>query len=276
MQLQSAKQRFKAKGIKLAASSGPTFRNFNFSGFPDGVGTILDATKVGDSVTSPSVIRGNPAVRKRIEAVRLARLESDREETRRLAVTPQLFGEIRQPKTSYLLVPKVSSETRPYLPVGFMKPEIIANGSALIIPRATLYHFGALSSAMHMAWMRYTCGRMKSDYQYSSQIVYNNYPWPETPSEKQKASVEAAAKAVLDARKQFPGATLADLYDPLAMPPALVKSHAALDHAVDLCYRSQPFENDRQRVEYLFTLYEKLNAPLLPAGKKARRKAPSN
>jgi hypothetical protein len=208
----------------------------------------------------------------RIEAVRRARLESGRAETKRLATTPQLFGEIRQPKTSYLLVPKVSSETRPYMPVGFMRPKVIANGSALIIPGATLYHFGVLSSGMHMAWMRYTCGRMKSDYQYSSQIVYNNYPWPEAPSTKQRTAVEAAAQAVLDARKAFPNATLADLYDPLSMPPALAKAHGDLDRAVDLCYRPQPFENDRQRVEHLFALYEKLTTPLIPPIKKRERK----
>ena len=174
------------------------------------------------------------------------------------------------------MIPKVSSETRPYMPVGFMEPEIIANGSALIIPAATLYHCGILSSAMHMAWMRYTCGRMKSDYQYSSQIVYNNFPWPETPNAKQHAVVEKAAQAVLDARKKFPDATLADLYDPLAMPPALVKAHADLDRAVDRSYRPQPFRNDHQRVEHLFALYEKLTAPLIPTPKKGRRKTHSN
>ena len=220
----------------------------------------------------PVLIRESKGVRNRVKAVREARLESGREETRRLAATPQLFGEIRQPKSRYLLIPKVSSETRAYMPVGFMEPEIIANGSALIISGATLYHCGVLSSAMHMAWMRFTCGRMKSDYQYSSQIVYNNFPWPNSPSEKQRAVAEAATKTVLDTRKQFPKATLSDLYDPLAMPPALVKAHADLDRAIDLCYRPQPFENDRQRVEYLFALYEKLTVPLIAPAKKARRK----
>jgi hypothetical protein len=220
----------------------------------------------------PEVIRASPSVRKRIEAVREARLESKRAETKRLATTPQLFGEIRQPKATYLLVPKVSSETRPYMPVGFMKPEVIANGSALIIPGASFYDFGVLSSAMHMAWMRYTCGRMKSDYQYSSQIVYNNYPWPEQPTAKQREAVDAASKAVLKARNGFPNASLADLYDPLAMPSALAKGHAELDRSVDLCYRPQPFQNDRQRVEHLFALYEKITAPLIAPARKGRRK----
>jgi len=124
-----------------------------------------------------------------------------------------------------------------------------------------------------MAWVRTVCGRIKSDFRYSTNLVYNNFPWPEAPTAKQRAAVEAAAEAVLDARKKFPDATLADLYDPLAMPPPLVKAHAKLDRAVDLCYRPQPFENDRQRVEHLFALYEKLTVPLLPARNRRRPRA---
>ncbi len=114
---------------------------------------------------------------------------------------------------------------------------------------------------------------MKSDYRYSAKLVYNNYPWPEAPTEKQRAAVEAAAQAVLDAREEYlkKGATLADLYDPLAMPPKLVKAHAALDRAVDRCYRSQPFTSERQRVEFLFALYEKLTIPLIASTKKKKR-----
>jgi len=138
------------------------------------------------------------------------------------------------------------------------------------------YHFGVISSSMHIAWMRQVCGRLKSDYWYSNKLVYNNYPWPEAPSTKQSAAVEAAAQRVLDARKEFPRASLADLYDPLAMPAALVEAHDELDRAVDLCYRSQPFESDRQRVEPLCTLYEKLSALLIAPAKKGRRKAPKN
>ena len=126
---------------------------------------------------------------------------------------------------------------------------------------------------MHMAWVRQVCGRLESRYRYSTTLVYNNFPWPEKPSEKNQAAVVAGADAVLSARKEFPDDTLADLYDPLAMPPALVKAHAELDRAVDLCYRPQPFQNDRQRVEHLFALYEKLTAPLIPVAKKGRRKA---
>jgi len=222
-----------------------------------------------------ALIRACPSARARVAAVRKAREESDRPETRELAKTPALFGEIRQPDTPYLLVPKVSSETRSYLPVGFVKPKVIANGSALIVPGATHYHLGVLSSAMHMAWMRYTCGRMKSDYQYSSRIVYNNFPWPEKPTDKQRKAVEAAAQKVLDARKTYPKDTLADLYDPVAMPRELVKAHTELDRAVDRCYRRQPFTSDRQRVEYLFSLYEKLTTPLIagPATRRVRSRA---
>jgi hypothetical protein len=128
---------------------------------------------------------------------------------------------------------------------------------------------------MHMAWMRQVCGRMKSDYQYSNTIVYNNFPWPQAPTDKQRAAVESAAQGVLDARGQFHNETLAALYDPVAMPPLLVKAHAALDRAVELCYRPQPFDNDRQRVEFLFALYEKLTAPLIAPAKKVRKKAAS-
>jgi hypothetical protein len=173
------------------------------------------------------------------------------------------------------VIPKTSSERRRYVPIAVVGPEIIASTELQMIPQFTLYHFGFLTSNMHMAWMRQVCGRLESRYRYSNKLVYNNFPWPEAPTDKQRAAVEAAAQAVLDARKQFPDSSLADLYDPLSMPPVLAKAHAQLDRAVDLCYRPQPFENDRQRVEYLFALYEKLAAPLLPQTAKRRRKAAS-
>jgi len=138
---------------------------------------------------------------------------------------------------------------------------------------AALFHFGVLSSSMHVAWMHQDCGRLKSEYRYSNQLVYSIYPWPEAPSAKQRAAVEAAAQGVLDARKEFPDATLADLYNPLTMPSGLVKAHAELDCAVDLCYRSQSFQNDPQRVEHLFVLYEKLTSPLIAPAKKSHRKS---
>jgi hypothetical protein len=180
--------------------------------------------------------------------------------------------EIRQPDTPYLLVPKVSSENREYIPMGFLPPAIIASGIALIVPDATPFHFGVLSSAMHNSWLRRIGGRMKSDPQYSSNLVYNNYPWPQGVTETQKAKVESAAQGVLDARGQFPDATLADLYDPNAMPATLRRAHERLDRAVDACYRRQPFDSERQRLEFLFGLYEQLVAPLTGAkkGRKAR------
>jgi len=125
---------------------------------------------------------------------------------------------------------------------------------------------------MHMAWVKTVCGRIKSDYRYSINLVYNNYPWPESATDKQHKAVEQATQAVLDARAKFPATTLADLYDPLIMPGVLLKAHQALDLAVDRCYRKERFENDRQRVEYLFGLYEKITAPLLPAAKPKRKR----
>jgi hypothetical protein len=222
---------------------------------------------------TPKDVRSITGIRKRVEAVREFRLASKKEPTRHKADSPTLFAEIRQPSSDYLLIPSVSSETRKYVPIAFMSKAVIANNLVMFVPGAAHFHFGVLSSSMHMAWMRHVCGRLKSDYRYSNKLVYNNFPWPEAPSAKQRAAVEAAAQAVLDARKKFPDASLADLYDPLAMPHALVKAHAQLDRAVDLCYRPQPFENDRQRVEYLFALYEKLIAPLTTVAKKGRRKA---
>ena len=213
----------------------------------------------------PGLVRNCELLRERIETVRAFRAKSSRPQTKRLAATPTLFGEIRQPSVRYLLVPKVSSENRHYIPIAFVEPEIIASGSALIVPGAEPYHFGILSSAMHNAWMRMVAGRLESRYQYSNAIVYNNYPWPEAPTAAQRAAVEKAAQAVLDARAAFPGSTLADLYDPLAMPPALAAAHTALDRATDRCYRAAGFPSDRDRVEYLFALYEKLATPLAPA-----------
>jgi hypothetical protein len=221
----------------------------------------------------PALVRNCRSLRERVERVRQFRLASKKQPTVELGKTPCAVGEDRQPDKDYLLFPKVSSERRRHVPLGFLPASVVANGSSLIVPGASLYHFGVLSSEMHMAWMRQVAGRLESRYQYSGTIVYNTFSWPEAGSAKQRAAVETAAQAVLDARKQFPDATLADLYDPLAMPPALAKAHAELDRAVDRCYRSQPFESDRQRVEYLFALYEKLTAPLVPPVKKARKRS---
>lgn len=210
----------------------------------------------------PSIIAGSPKLRARIDGVRKFRLRSRRRQTQRLAATPGLFGEIRQPSGSYLLIPKVSSESRLYIPVGFLGPEDIASGSALIVPDATPFEFGVLSSAMHNSWMRAVAGRLESRYQYSNQIVYNNFPWPAEVTEGKRSAIEAATGEVLDARAKHlaVGVTLATLYDPLATPPDLAKAHAKLDRTVERAYRSEPFRTERERVEFLFDLFVKATA----------------
>jgi hypothetical protein len=154
----------------------------------------------------------------------------------------------------------VSSEKRNYIPIGFIDKNTIAGDSTQIIPNATLYEFGIITSKMHMAWTRYVCGRLESRYRYSASIVYNNFPWPE-PMEKQKAAIETAAEAVLDARTIFPTCSLAAYYDPLTMPVELAKAHHKLDKAVEKAY-GREFAHDSERVAYLFELYQKLSGEL--------------
>jgi hypothetical protein len=211
---------------------------------------------------SPGELRQLKEVSKRVDEVRKLRESSTREATQKLAGFPALFGENRQPETDYILIPRVSSENRKYIPFGFFSKDIIAGDTCLTISSATFYDFGMLTSEMHMAWVKYTCGRLKSDFRYSNEVVYNNYPFPKEVSDKQKERVEKAAQAVLDARLKFPDSSLADLYDPLSMPPDLVKAHKELDKAVDLCYRPQAFTNERARIEFLFNLYSQYVTPL--------------
>lgn len=220
----------------------------------------------------PHILRQMPIVIERIEAVQKMRLASKDRQTNKDATKPSLFQKIRQPNSQYLIVPRVSSERRPYIPIAFASKDLIAGETLQTIPHATLYNFGILTSLMHMDWMRYVCGRLKSDYRYSNTLVYNNFPWPQDPTPAQVKEIEERAQAVLNARAQFPASTLADLYDPRTMPPVLLKAHHALDRAVDKTYRREPFDNERQRIEYLFSLYQKLVTPLLPALKKRRRK----
>lgn len=220
---------------------------------------------------SPVELRRIQPVMDRIERVRQFRLESNRPATNELAATPSRFAFVSHEETRYLLVPSASSERRDYVPMGFMSPETIASNLTLIVPNATLYHFGILHSAMHMSWVRQVCGRLKSDYRYSVKLVYNNFPWPDSPTDAQAQRVEEAAQGVLDARAQFPDATLADLYDPLSMPAALRRAHNALDRAVDRCYRRQPFPDERRRFEFLFERYERLTAPLTSRASRKRR-----
>jgi hypothetical protein len=208
----------------------------------------------------------------RVEAVRKMRLASKAAATRRLADRAALFAQIAHTEEPYLLVPGVSSERRRYIPIGFMSPNAIASDLARIIPNASHYEFGVLSSEMHMSWVRRFCGRLESRFRYSKDIVYNNFPWPQELDAKMKTAVESAARSVLDARASHPKSTLADLYAPAAMPPDLITAHNDLDKAVDRCYRKQPFTSERERVEHLFELYQRLAAPLTAEAKPERKK----
>ncbi len=222
----------------------------------------------------PKEIRNIPLVLERVKAVKEFRLKSIKAATVKLAATPTLFAEIRQPKKPYVIIPRVTSEFRDYIPFSFLNPSVIVNDSCTCLPEGTLFHLGVMSSAMHMAWVKQVCGRLKGDFRYSNDIVYNNYPWPAQPTSAQVAKIESCAQAVLDARAAHPTATLADLYDPLTMPPDLLKAHHKLDEAVDRAYRPQPFANELGRLQYLFELYRQYTQPLLKdeKPKKARRK----
>ncbi|MCI5219108.1 MAG: class I SAM-dependent DNA methyltransferase, partial [Candidatus Electrothrix sp. LOE2] len=209
---------------------------------------------------SPAELKQMPACVDQIKKVQAFRLESKRMATRAMAATPTRFHFENMPDGNYLLIPGVSSARRKYIPFGFISPEIMASNLVNISQSAEPYHFGILSSTMHMAWMRYTAGRLKSDYRYSIGLVYNNFPWPINATDKQKAKVKQAAQAVLAARAAFPDSTLADLYDPLTMPAQLTKAHAALDKAVDKCYQPRSFTDELNRMQFLFALYEELTA----------------
>lgn len=223
--------------------------------------------------SDPNEIRDSKLVTQRVEKVKKLRSDSNRLATQKLAAFPTLFGEDRQPKSEYILIPRHSSENRKYIPMGFFDEKSIASDSCLFIEKAKLFHFGILMSTMHVSWIKNICGRIKSDFRYSNELVYNNYPWPESPSEKQIKSIEETAQKVLDTRLQFPNSSLADLYDPLTMPPALVKAHNELDKAVDLAYRPQPFASEAKRMEFLFELYEKYTADLFTPQKAKKPKA---
>ena len=206
----------------------------------------------------PSVLRTCPHVMDRVAKVREARAASTRPGTRKMADYPTLFGENRQPESNYLLVPRVSSEKRRYVPMGFLSPDIIASDAVQIIPNASLYHFGVLTSNVHMAWMRVVCGRLEMRYRYSKDIVYNNFPWCQ-PTEEQKARIEATAQAILDARAKYPDCSLADLYDEVTMPPELRKAHQDNDRAVMQAYGFVPGKtSESECVARLFEMYQEL------------------
>ena len=213
----------------------------------------------------PTELRHMPLVRARVKAVQEMRSESSKAATRAKATTPTLFTENRQPASGhYLAIPRTSSENRRYLPIGYLSADIIAANDLQMIPGATPYHFGVLTSAMHKAWTNVTAGRLESRIRYSVKTTYNTFPWPDAPSETEKQKIESAAQAVLDARAEFSESSLADLYDPLTMPPVLVKTHQKLDVAVDAAYGKRTFKNDAERVAFLFELYQKYTS-LLPA-----------
>ncbi len=234
---------------------------------------------------TPAELRAMPEAMKRVQAVRKVRQDSKSPPTQKLAAMPTRFHVENMPSTPYLVLPEVSSERRLFIPFGFEQPSTLCSNLVKLAPNATLFHFGILSSTMHNAWVRTTCGRLKSDYRYSAAIVYNNYPWPfcdeKGPSAmdgKVQTAIETAAQAVLDARAQFATSSLADLYDPLTMPPTLLKAHQKLDAAVDKAYEAcggkKTYRNDAERVAFLFDLYQRQTS-LLPVGKAAGKAKPS-
>jgi type I restriction-modification system DNA methylase subunit len=216
----------------------------------------------------PEEIRALPLVFEKVKAVKSFREKS--KSSQEFASTPWLFRETTIADT-YVLVPKTSSESRNYIPMGFVT-DGITSSSALMVNGATTFHLGVLMSLMNVTWVKNIGGRLKSDFRYSKDIVYNNFPWPENPTEKQVKAIETAAQRVLDARLEFPNSSLADLYDPLTMPPSLVKAHNELDKAVDLAYRPQAFTSEANRMVFLFELYEKYTANLFTKAKPKRTK----
>ena len=221
----------------------------------------------------PDLLRQAPALRERVRDVRAFRQQSKSPPTRKLAETPTLYHVNIIPDAPFLVVPKVSSERRQYVPIGWLEPPTIPSDLVFVLQSATKPIFALLTSAMHMAWMRYFGGRLKSDYRYSIGVVYNTFPLPPV-SAKDLQRLTPHADAVLAVRANHPNATLADLYDPDAMPPDLRRAHSALDRAVDRLYRRARFASERERVEHLFALYEQLQAPLAAeaAGKRKKRR----
>lgn len=248
----------------------PLFRRFvggdeYINGFHRWILYLADAT--------PAQLRQLPHVRGRVSAVREYRSTSSRPSTIKMADEPMRLGVDERLQTDYLVIPNTSSERRDYIPIGWLGPDVIANQKLRILPDANGWQFGILTSRMHMAWMRQITGRMKSDYMYSVGVVYNTFPWPDATAE-QRAHIGALAQAVLDARALPKNATstLADLYDPDTMPAELRRAHRELDTAVDRLYRRAPFNSDRERVEHLFTLYQRLVDPLVHEGVRQNRR----
>ena len=206
---------------------------------------------------NPSDIVHSKFITDRVEKVKAFREASKAAGTRKFAKTPTIFAQIAQPNTNYIAVPKTSSQRRSYIPLGFLDKDTIASDLLFLIPNANMYDFGILSSKAHNAWMRAVAGRLKSDYRYSKNIVYNNFPWS-TANNKQVKQIEQTAQNILKVRNQFPDSTLADLYDPNAMPPELLKAHEANDKAVLKAYGLKPSATEREIVQHLFAMYSQL------------------
>jgi hypothetical protein len=219
----------------------------------------------------PSELKSMPFVLERIKKVKEARLNANDKGTQRLAERSSQFRDLNNPE-KYIAIPITTGESRKYIPIVYANKELIPAVTVQTIPNGTLYHFGVLMSKMHMAWVKYICGRLKSDFRYSKDIVYNNFPWPDNLTDKQVSAIETATQKVLDARLQFPNSSLADLYDSLTMPPTLVKAHNELDKAVDLAYRPQAFTSEANRMVFLFELYEKYTADLFTKEKVKKTK----
>lgn len=222
----------------------------------------------------PELLRALPKVMERVKAVESFR-KASKAATTRTYPHHTLFRQVTQPDSDYVLIPAHTSENRAFIPFGFFDRDSIVGNSCFALPNASLFHFGVLHSTLHMAWVRYTCGRLKSDLRYSKDIVYNNFPWPVDATDKHHHAIETAAQAVLDTRADYPDASLADLYDPLTMPPTLLKAHQTLDRAVDAAYvpsgGKRSYASDAERVAFLFELYQRLTS-LLPADKTAARR----
>lgn len=219
---------------------------------------------------SPSELRGMPTVLGRIQTVKAFRLASKSLPTNKLALTPTRFHVENLPEGDYLVIAKVSSERRLLIPAAYLDKSAMASDLVFVVPDARLVHFGILTSTMHNAWVRATCGRLESRYRYSKDIVYNNYPWPDPLEPKRREAIEEAAQGVLDARASFAGQSLADLYDPDVMPKELRKAHQVLDKAVDAAYGYKGGQDDAARVAFLFGLYLKLTSVTAPAANKAK------
>jgi hypothetical protein len=258
----------RADFLEAEPAAKPLFRKFlggeeYINGFTRWILYLADA--------DPALLRSLPLVSKRLAELRKYRSSSNRPSTQAMAAFPTKLGVDERLTRPYLVIPNTSSERREYVPIGWLGPKVIASQKLRILPDASLFEFGILTSRQHMAWLSQVGGRLKSDYSYTHGLVYNTFPWPDATT-AQRAKIEQLAQAVLDARLAHPTASLADLYDPDTMPADLRRAHHALDLAVDKLYRPAPFPSDRDRVEHLFGRYEALVNPLATTGVKANRR----